>query len=493
MTLSLSLDVALSGLSATADQTSVVSRNIANAGVAGASRKIANIVTAQGGGVRIVSITRVSNAALFANVLGATSDASAQKALVSALDQLDTTNGDPENDVSPAAFVQKLADALQQYAAAPHDTIRARSAVAAAGNLADALNRATQTVQQVRQQADAGMADSATRLNTLLSQFETLNNRIVEGTRAGADVTDYLDQRDQLLAGISEEVGIRAVSRDNNDMAIYTDSGVTLFDVRARGVTFERTQFFDAGTVGNAVYADGVPITGNSGTMTTASGRLAGLAAIRDSLTTAYQSQLDEIARTLVTAFAESDQSATPSLPDVPGLFTYPGAPAIPASATVSVGLAGTIRVNPSVDPDQGGDAALLRDGGISGNPAYVYNTTGAAGYSDRLNELIAGFSVQYSYDPAAQGAPSGTLADFASSSVAWLQEARKSAQEEADYKDTLLERSSEALSKETGVNLDEEMTNLLELERSYQASAKLISTIDGMFNVLLAAVVPGR
>ena len=83
----------------------------------------------------------------------------------------------------------------------------------------------------------------------------------------------------------------------------------------------------------------------------------------------------------------------------------------------------------------------------------------------------------------------SATLGGYASSSVAWLEEARRTAGNEADYRSTLLERSSDALSKVTGVNLDEEMALMLELERTYQASSKLISTIDQMLGTLLAAV----
>ena len=59
--------------------------------------------------------------------------------------------------------------------------------------------------------------------------------------------------------------------------------------------------------------------------MRSGSGRLIGLAAVRDTYAVTYQNQLDEIARGLIEAFAESDQSASPSLPDAPGLFTYPG------------------------------------------------------------------------------------------------------------------------------------------------------------------------
>jgi flagellar hook-associated protein 1 FlgK len=486
MSLSVGLDVALSGLSTTAEQTAVVSRNVARANDPYATRKSANVVTTENGGIRVSSVTRAANKALLEKMLGATSASAAQKAIVEALNSLDETVADPELDTSPAAMIQKVNDAIQQYAAAPHDPLRAQSAVAAAQNLADSLNSATQTVQNARAQADAGMADSVTRLNTLLARFETLNTEIVKGTRSGADVTDYLDQRDQVLASIAEEVGIRTISRANGDMAVFTDSGVTLFDVKARTVTFDRTLIYTPGTTGNAVSVDGVPIAGGAGVMLAGSGRLTGLAAIRDETTVTYQSQLDEIARGLIEAFAESDQSATPSLPDAPGLFTYPGAPGMPASGTLSVGLAGSIKINPSVDPAQGGDLARLRDGGIAG-AAYVYNTSGGSAYADRLNQYVTALSAARSFDADSQLMPSASVTNYASASGAWLQEARKLANDNSEYSDTLLQRSSEALSNETGVNIDEEMTSLLELERAYQASSRLITTIDNMLKTLLA------
>ena len=233
-----------------------------------------------------------------------------------------------------------------------------------------------------------------------------------------------------------------------------------------------------------------LPRRANTGLTGSSSGRIAALAQVRDSIAVTYQSQLDETARGLVQATVESDQSASPTLPDAPGLFTWGGAPAMPAGASIEVGLAGSIKVNASVDPAQGGDPARLRDGGISnpGNPAYEYNTTGAAGYSDRLNQILDALQQQQSFDPAAAAGATATVSDFAASSVAWLQAARKSATDDADYKSTLLSRSSDALSSATGVNLDEEMTLLLELERSYQASSKLITTIDNMYGALLSA-----
>ena len=40
-----------------------------------------------------------------------------------------------------------------------------------------------------------------------------------------------------------------------------------------------------------------------------------------------------------------------------------------------------------------------------------------------------------------------------------------------------------------TGVNIDEEMSAILDLEKSYQASAKIIAAIDSMLNSLMEAI----
>ena len=83
----------------------------------------------------------------------------------------------------------------------------------------------------------------------------------------------------------------------------------------------------------------------------------------------------------------------------------------------------------------------------------------------------------------------SSTILDFATASVGWLEDLRSSASTANDNKSALLSRTQEALSNETGVSMDEELSLLLDLEQSYKASAKLVSTVDAMMAALLAAV----
>jgi flagellar hook-associated protein 1 FlgK len=489
MTLADALNSARSSLMATGMQTSVISRNIAGVNQDGYSRKNVLVATLPGNGVYVAGIQRASSAGLFYNVLKAASTTAKQDSLYNGLQKIAaTTVDDPEQDQSPAAQLAKLKSALQQYATAPDNATLAQAAVTAAKGVASSLNDATKTVQSVRADADTDMATSVSTINQLLSQFDTVNTSIVKGTIAGTDVTDYLDLRDSILSKLSQEVGITVATRANNDMVVYTDSGVTLFETKARSVTFAPTNAYTAGTSGNAVYIDGVPVTGAGAVMPIQSGKLAGLATLRDDAAVTYQSQLDETARGLIETFAESDQSGA-GLPDVPGLFTYPGAPAMPPTALISTGLAGTIFVNPSVDQTAGGNPSLLRDGAISGNAAYNYNTGNNAGFSDRLQQLVDGIAANRPFDPSAQGKPNASLIDFAGSSVSWLESQRKSASDQATYNQTLLERSADALSNVSGVNMDDEMSFMLQVERTFSASSKLIATVDGMLKDLLAAV----
>jgi flagellar hook-associated protein 1 FlgK len=486
MSLTASLESARSSLSTLQERTSVISRNVANANNAFASRKIANTAAVPGAGVRLASITRVTDAALFQNVLASNASVGGQQAVVDALEQLNLSVGDPESDSSPAALIGKVAEALQQYSSGPQDSIRAKSVLDSATDLTNALKTASSRVQDVRLGADADIRRSVDNLNTLLGQVELVNREIVKGTQIGTDVTDQLDMRDRLLTEVAVEIGIKVVSRSNNDIAIYTDSGVTLLDNTARSVSFEGTPVYSASTGGNPVVVDGVAVTGPSASMGIGSGKLKGLTEVRDNYAVTYQNQLDEIARGLIETFRETDQTGG-GQPDATGLFSYTGSPTVPPSGAIITGLAGQISVNAAVDPNRGGDLNLIRDGGING-AAYNYNTSGAAGFTGRILELADNIFASRSFDPAAEAGSQDSVADFASTSVGWLQEQRRAVSGDLDFSLTLQERSVEALTQVIGVNLDFEMTLLLEIERSYQATSRIISAIDNMYDAMIAA-----
>jgi flagellar hook-associated protein 1 FlgK len=157
---------------------------------------------------------------------------------------------------------------------------------------------------------------------------------------------------------------------------------------------------------------------------------------------------------------------------------------------SATTGLAAAIEINSSVDPSQGGNPNLLRDGGVSapGNPAYTYNATGAASYTGRIQDLFGQISATQSFDPSAGLDPSASLTDYANASVSWLQAQNQQASEASSYQNAVATQATSALSNATGVNLDAEMTNMLNLENSYASTPKLLTTVTTMFTALLQA-----
>lgn len=489
MTLTSALNTAQSIFSNTGKQMSVASKNISNANNADYARRDAAIVTTSNGAT-VAQTARAEDTTLTRHNIDATSALSAQSTLYDGLAQLQDILGGNDYTTAPSTYIAKLQNSLQAYAASPSNTTLAQSVVSNAMDVANSLNKSSTSVQNLRTEADQEIGVQVGKLNDLLAQFKTVNDAIKGGTAAGRPVNDELDQRDALLNKISSIVGIQTITRANNDMLIYTSSGTTLFETSPREVTFTQQPGFDASTTGNSVYIDGMPLAAGQGGNTDAQGSLQAYLQIRDKIAPTFQSQLDEMARGLVTIFAEKDQTGG-GLPDRPGLFTWSSggvtATTIPTSGTVVAGISSTISVNAAVNVSAGGDAAKLRDGGMNG-ASYLSNTSGAEGYSTLLEGYVTSMGKDMTFDSSTQLNTSQSILDYSSASIGWLEEYRSQASDAKDTKSATSSRATEALSNKVGVSLDEELSKLLDLEQSYKASAKIVSTVDQMMQALLAA-----
>lgn len=483
MSLTSALSIAQSALQNTSRQTSTVSRNVSEAQNPDYARRTA-MLSSIAPGARVVEIQRATNELLFRQNLSSLASFSGQSTLFEGLQKLALDVNGSDNASSPATALGKFQEALQLYSAAPSNKNLGVAAIDAARQVVRTLNDGSEAIQRIRTEADGGIATAVDDLNRLLADFETANKTVIQGSRTGRDVNDALDQRDAILKKIAEIVPVSIMKRGDNDMVLTTADGVTLFETEPRSVTFQASAGYAAGVPGNKIYIDGVPLKPGTGANTDAAGKLAGLVQLRDSVANTMQSQLDETARGLITAFRET----APALADQAGLFTWSGGPGVPPAGTLINGLARSIRLNPAADPLVGGDPTLLRDGGING-AAYDKNPANNASYADLLIAYGNRIDENMTFDPAAGITATSSLSTFTTNSIGWFEGMRKQAAIATETKEALAVRTGEALSNETAVNVDVEMSLLLDLEHAYQASARLIKAVDEMLQSLLAAV----
>ena len=487
MSLTTALNNAQAIFNNTGAQSSVVSNNISNASNADYSRRQAMLTTDMSG-AQVVKIARATEPALQKSYLSSSSADAAQQLLLNAYNSLQSaTLGGNDNEIAPATYLSAFQTAMQTYAGSPSSTTAAQSAVNAAQSLATALNNATTSVQTTRADADKQIGSDVDTLNGLLNQFQQANDAVKTASATAGPtssaLSDALDQRDAVLKQISQIVGVTTVTRTNNDMALYTSNGATLFETVPRSVTFTPTNSYTAGTTGNNVYIDGVALTAGQGAATTAQGSLQASLQVRDDVAPTYQKQLDEIARGLVTVFAEQNQS-DPTAAAQTGLFTWSDG-TVPTSASVVTGMASSITVNPALIASEGGDPNLLRDGGINGTD-YVVNTSGDSGYSTQLDTYITSMNTKMDFDSSAGSDTNASLMDYSSSSIGWLEGQRSAATTAGENTSAALSRSTSAYSNATGVNLDEELTLMMDIEQSYKAGTKILNAVNEMLQSVL-------
>ncbi len=107
----------------------------------------------------------------------------------------------------------------------------------------------------------------------------------------------------------------------------------------------------------------------------------------------------------------------------------------------------------------------------------FNFNTGNDASYSGQLQQLLTNLSANQTFTSAGQIGTTNTVGGYAIASASWLETQRQSASSESTYQSTLLSSSTTALSNTTGVNLDDEMSKMLDLENTYSATAKLLTT----------------
>jgi flagellar hook-associated protein 1 FlgK len=178
-------------------------------------------------------------------------------------------------------------------------------------------------VQELRSQAESGIADAVTRVNQLLQNIAAVSDKLTGASSADMASAALLDQRDADIAELSGLIDIRVNSMGNNQLSIFTTSGVSLYDGQASTLTFDARPALnpysaynvDPNERGVGTISLTVPngsqidlIRSNS----IRSGSIAGMIEMRDDILVKAQAQLDEIANSLALALSNRTETGEP-------------------------------------------------------------------------------------------------------------------------------------------------------------------------------------
>ncbi len=467
------LTTARSGLDATQVWSEVTSNNIANTNTQGYVRKEVNFSTTsvgQGGAVQVTDVQRDVNTSLDQMYWSASSQVATQQAIYEGVQAYTSVLGQPSDQMSPVTKLTNLQTAFDTLANSPDSAGAQQGALDAAKAMATSLNTTSGTLNEVKGEVTTEIKYNVTDVNQALYKIAALNKQVAASPSGSVLLANLQDQLGTLVQTVAQQMNVQVSTDSTGQLSLYTAGGTTL--VQGQQVNDLR---YDSPS--GKLYAGSQEITpGTTGVRGFTDGSLAGLFQLQNTILPTFQRQLDNLAANLIQGFQAQDASLAPGQA---GLFTDAGAAYNAANID---GLAGRIAINAAVDPAQGGTLSRIRDGIGAATP-------GPTGDSTQVNAFLNVFT-QATTNAPGTNLPNGmTMADYTSNMVSYQQVAGTNAQKSFNDLQTSAQTINASRQSVEGVNLDNELQNLIVIQHNYAANAKVMGTISTMMDALIQAV----
>lgn len=509
MSLDSALGIASSGLLAVQRALAQAGANVANANTAGYTAKTAPLLAQQLGtlpaGVLAGGAQRAVDMALVGQIGASNADESAAALKEQVLQGVEQAYGSVSGSASSLADdIGTLRSAFLTLQGSPDDAGAQRAAVQAAGKVAQDFNGVGAAIGDARQQAQDAIGTQVTAANAALRQIGALNLQIVQATANGTTTADLADQRDQAVQALTSVLNVRTVSQPDGSLMVLSGGLVLPADPNADAFTTTPANVAPGAYSGApAGTLPGVKLGALDVTTQLQGGALGAAIELRDQTLPRYQAELDTAAGTLAYRFDQEGLTlftdSTGAVPNMALGYTTSGA----------LGFANLMQVNPAVAANpaavrDGTHAFSVAGGGVTNftpNPAG-----GPAAFTQLIDNVVNGtFGTQAAAGvgwppPATTGlGPSGTLAspfnapataqDYAATVQAVHSADRANATAAKDQANGLLTTLQQRFTTQSGVNVDSDMTNMIRLQQAYAANAKVVSSVQQMWDALLGAV----
>lgn len=443
------LSVALSALTAQRRALDVAGQNVANASTEGYSRQrvvmaavgapampgIWTGTTISAGGVSVTGVERLRDSLLEVRgqqAHGTLSDLSASSTVLGQVEQLFPEPGDQ----GFATQLSGLWAAFHDVANQPADLAARSALLQKATGVTDWLHEAAGRLTTLSDTVTASARTMLDEVNATAARVADLNAAIARGSDVGIATNELADQRDLLTLKLADLVG--GVARvDGDGQATVVVGGASLV---------ERSTVRPLALTGNGptlalAWADGTPAAPTGGELR---GLVAGVAGVIPT----WSARLDAVASSLA---AQVNALHTTGF-DLTGAA---GGAFFSGTTAAGIGVAVT-------DPRRVAASAVA---------------PGASGPS-----LDAGLATRIAAVSTAAGGPDATYTQL----VGELGFTSQLVARRTDTQQTVTDGIDAARESQSGVDVDQEMADILTFQRGYEAASRVLTTVDATLDTLI-------
>jgi len=439
------LQIGLSSLLAQRRAIEVAGHNVANVGTEGYSRQRVELASdagpitpalfaryeGSGMGVRAGTITRLRDQ--FLELRGYQEHAAGSRLgqLRTTFERVESAFGEP-SDTGLAAQLADFWAGWDDVANRPDDIAARSQLLERAATLASSFRRLDEQFASMRESTLDQLSATVAEVNALAGRIADLNATIQSAVLSGLNGNDLMDQRDLLVSQLAERVGATVRPNDAGTVDVFV-GGTAL----VRGTAAEALDVVvgtdPAQTVTVAWAKDGLAAN--------VDGTAAGMLETVNDVLPRYRASLASVAGDLRTETNAVHATG----------FDLDGNPGLDVFVLGPLGL----EVNPALAGQPRLVAAAATPGTLDGSVASQLAGSEQADRSYR--QLVVGLGVE-----------------------------AQSANRRADIQAAITQQVDAARESEAGVNLDEEMTNLIAYQHAYDAAARFVTAVDQALDTLI-------
>ncbi|MCP4293692.1 MAG: flagellar hook-associated protein FlgK [bacterium] len=449
------MDSSLSALFAAQAGMATTGHNIANANTPGYSRQSVHFAArrpdilpygAIGRGVEVEGIRRIQDDFLLNNLRVQKARMESYSAVDSALYEVEAILGSVDNDHLGNAL-NNFFNSWNALAQPPINNTLKQDVVSSAISLVTDFHSINDSLDDLEANIENNIQSEIQNLNRLLEGVANMNGQIMAAESNGESANDLRDQRDLLITKVSEIAEVSVLERDDGTKDVIL-AGRTM--VARDTVTKFQSTYVDT----DDGYKMSIVTQGYHQEVSLSPGKLEGLLSSRDVHIKDVRDRLDSLASNVI----EQVNSL-----HVQGRTSYSSGQTFFSGDSMH-----TIEVNPALD----------------NNPNLVATGTTTAEGDNSIALAIADLANVGVGGPDAQ-----SVGDEYRSMLTVVASKRNSYEFMVENQQNVVGSLETKMASVSGVSLDEEGANMVRYQNSYNAAAKIISTVQSMYDTLMNMV----